>query len=106
MNFGDEAKAAVQSALPRITEAANTKLFDVPDWFPSFLKAPATPAPPVGNYEQELERNRAQNRANEEAYPVTTTAGNIGGSVAGTVAALPAAVTAMGPSLILNSLKL
>lgn len=108
-NFGDEAKAYIQSKFPELTTAANTKLFEAPSWMPDFLKASPQGPAPVGTYEQELERNRAQNRANEEAYPITTTAGNIGGQVAGAVSlmrAAPAAVTTMGPSLTANAVKL
>lgn len=107
---GDEAKAAVHAAIPGVIEAANTKLFDVPDWVPSWLKAdpkamPVSTAPTYDQrYDEELKKTRGTAEEFAKNHPGLDIGGKIAGGIAGAATALPRALVT-SPGMIGRALK-
>lgn len=116
LGLADEAKAAVQSAIPGVINAANKKLFDVPEWFPSWLKAkPETEQNALSTasdygqrYNENLTKIRTQDKAAAEANPISDAAGSVAGNIAlfGPLMRAAPGLTSTGPSLLANTAKM
>lgn len=110
LNVGDEAKAALKSAVPGVFNYFREAQQDLPDWLTGPKKAAVSQAPDFdARYTENLNSGRAQSKAFAAENPNLAAASNVAGNVVGTSALLaagPSGLTSVGPSLIGNAVKM